>query len=898
MRSYGERESASGAREADATAVHLVGPGNAAVARILHRYAGSQGAGPLDPGIGAAIESERGGGVPLPDGVRATMEGHFGTDLSAVRVHTGPRADELNQAVQARAFTTGADIFFSRGNEPGASGPSELLAHELTHVLQQRAGSGGSRVSHPDEPEEVQARATAAEVMRRQAGDPVRAVLSRIPPDAGNSAITRLVRRDPIDAGPPKQSPGREDARGVIQRQPEPGPAPPGLPPDQQAQLLQATTTLHEVQPLGDADAATLQQAIPGTALYQMIGRRDQKRAELADRTAQLTQMRDQQAHPPENGAPPNDLMVNEVADQVTTLTDEVARLDHLVHDGLAPLGLNSEAELTDLVDNRFPTLFLNRAKQIALTQLEDNRKIVDAEVQRYGLNACVDPAARQALVAAAQDLVAHDHQLDELHHQMDLARSDVDLPSGGVPDPSRMSSSYHDMMALQERYDQASAEREQLRGRYAMQHPILLKTGIDLNAIASGDPAQFDAVVGGQLRQTSENIDTTRDNINSGRLKVWNLNNIVQITNQDLGTTNNEVLQAAVQRHIRAEQMDEAIVNTAVAALAITAGIIATLASGGLAAGAAVVALAAGGYQASESVRNYLAQGAAMNVALDPAVANLTREEPGLGWVLLDIISVGLDVAQVVSAFRAVSAAARAVEETGDVLEFANQARRAVPGPAAEKLIASASRRARNSGSVQKVLEALKDSTAFHPDALAAVEKQLGTISKNGWDRVFARLSGEGRVHPLTEEAITHVYGAEQAKAITANSPVDASLGGLYVAVEGSPGQGHLFLAPGHLDEVASTAVHETTHYLQDLNSLQLDTFRKEYQAWLAQRAYLRELERAGGEISTDMRAILEAEDAMLADTICSKYKLDFASTYDASKEMANVMAMLKRFP
>ena len=55
-----------------------------------------------------------------------------------MRVHTGPRADSLNHTLQAKAFTTGQDIFFRQGAyNPASSGGQELLAHELTHVVQQ-----------------------------------------------------------------------------------------------------------------------------------------------------------------------------------------------------------------------------------------------------------------------------------------------------------------------------------------------------------------------------------------------------------------------------------------------------------------------------------------------------------------------------------------------------------------------------------------------------------------------------------------------------------------------------------------------------------------------------------------------------------------------------------------
>lgn len=92
--------------------------------------------------IESQINSSRGGGSPLPDDVRSFMEPRFGTDFSGVKVHTDAQADQLNRSVQAKAFTTGQDVFFRQGEyNPGSRGGQELIAHELTHVVQQVGGS-------------------------------------------------------------------------------------------------------------------------------------------------------------------------------------------------------------------------------------------------------------------------------------------------------------------------------------------------------------------------------------------------------------------------------------------------------------------------------------------------------------------------------------------------------------------------------------------------------------------------------------------------------------------------------------------------------------------------------------------------------------------------------------
>ena len=90
----------------------------------------------VDSGIEDRIESRRGGGAPMDDNTRENMEGAFGADFSNVRIHTDSEAADLSNSVQARAFTTGSDIYFNEGESPQNQ---ELLAHELTHTIQQGA---------------------------------------------------------------------------------------------------------------------------------------------------------------------------------------------------------------------------------------------------------------------------------------------------------------------------------------------------------------------------------------------------------------------------------------------------------------------------------------------------------------------------------------------------------------------------------------------------------------------------------------------------------------------------------------------------------------------------------------------------------------------------------------
>jgi Domain of unknown function (DUF4157) len=84
--------------------------------------------------IESQLSSSKGGGSALPDEVRSFMESRFGADFSQVRVHTDSAAIQMNQNLNAQAFTHGSDIYFGAGKSPAVS---DLTAHELTHVVQQ-----------------------------------------------------------------------------------------------------------------------------------------------------------------------------------------------------------------------------------------------------------------------------------------------------------------------------------------------------------------------------------------------------------------------------------------------------------------------------------------------------------------------------------------------------------------------------------------------------------------------------------------------------------------------------------------------------------------------------------------------------------------------------------------
>ena len=92
----------------------------------------------VDRGTQSAIGNKMTGGQPLSHDVRGFMEPRFGADFSSVRVHTDAESAGLSNRLSARAFTHGSHVFFSNNQyQPGTSEGKHLLAHELTHTIQQ-----------------------------------------------------------------------------------------------------------------------------------------------------------------------------------------------------------------------------------------------------------------------------------------------------------------------------------------------------------------------------------------------------------------------------------------------------------------------------------------------------------------------------------------------------------------------------------------------------------------------------------------------------------------------------------------------------------------------------------------------------------------------------------------
>ncbi|WP_405436879.1 DUF4157 domain-containing protein [Streptomyces anulatus] len=144
------------------------------------------------------------GGSPLDTDTRTDMESRMGADFSDVRVHHDSAAHESAKGVGAHAYTVGNNVVFQRdAYDPGSPQGRTTLAHELTHVIQQRNGPvegteapGGIRVSDPSDRFEREAVANADRVLSDPAPETAPAPAPAAPVSAPASAVQRAATED------------------------------------------------------------------------------------------------------------------------------------------------------------------------------------------------------------------------------------------------------------------------------------------------------------------------------------------------------------------------------------------------------------------------------------------------------------------------------------------------------------------------------------------------------------------------------------------------------------------------------------------------------------------------------------------------------------------------------
>lgn len=302
--------------------------GNAPVkpAQTLHRRAESTAPVSSTKAVDNALKSSA--SQPLPTRNKNRLESSFGASLSGVRVHTDSAADRAAESVQAKAFTTGQDVYFRTGQfQPGSAAGDHLLAHEVAHTVQQGNSAGGIslkaeqsdwQVSQPSDFHEREADRAADAAVSGKGATITNLAASPVLPILARRADSPTLSAAPQTAAPPTTAPAPA-AKTKPTAAPGAGASAPGAPasPAGPAPATVASGAAGAQQVPGKAEAKSspakkeeLPSAIPEAAPGEKGAAKAQSKAGateggdsgdgLADVVAEVSAAgQDQQEHPP-----------------------------------------------------------------------------------------------------------------------------------------------------------------------------------------------------------------------------------------------------------------------------------------------------------------------------------------------------------------------------------------------------------------------------------------------------------------------------------------------------------------------------------------------------------------------------------------------------------------------
>ncbi len=207
---------------------------------------------------------------------------------------------------------------------------------------------------------------------------------------------------------------------------------------------------------------------------------------------------------------------------------------------------------------------------------------------------------------------------------------------------------------------------RTQVR-RLEGEHPLINESRLNQERLVmADDPA---TVMLDHIRDRRRDVHRTRRNLDEKPNLVWDLDVLVEIGKQQQDIQPGSIYDMIIQDHLRDEAISRAIVQIAIAILAIAAGLL-TFGKGTIAVLGASAAFGIGAYTAWEEFRQWEVQHAAHG-------ARLLSNDPSFAWVVVAVVGAGLDLAAAGAALRAMRGSVQTFNRTGDLLELERNLRR-----------------------------------------------------------------------------------------------------------------------------------------------------------------------------------------------------------------------------
>jgi hypothetical protein len=604
------------------------------------------GARPVSTDASHVEQAISGSGQNLNPALQRDMETRFHHDFSGVRVHTDGRAATSARHLGAHAYTVGSDVVFASGQyAPATPTGKRLLAHELTHVVQQ-AGRGrppGGAI-HP--------RAKGAPDVQREAA-----------PGA--------------DAGTAKQS----------GPQPEPVPL-----PGQYFLTFAARGIVMELSDNDDHIRYQLTELTKNHGLVQLILFFDSGGDWMLGRQSEISLSAEERVR---RGLPavhePSDIEQakgREIRDRALMLARQLFLEFHgyirsfasqLEANTIAVLRANEEQTRSEMA--RYGIGWRDGPPEVSYSLLPalaigGGAGMTVRIPTSYSMSANA-PSSRglqeAAKIALGRRLQIEERKKAQSNEVRWVRVSEMGEHSSELRPTPRYFEIANEISEMEKRYQQLL--RTLAEPYPALAHFGALDNSIEtLTVLAQSGPGDAMArIVGSRIRAQLDNIDKVRRGIADGDVNFWRLPNIVEMTKAQLAIDENPLHKRLINDEVDSQQPGP-LQTIAVMVLDVIALLAAPI-TGGL---SLVVAAGVNTAMAVKHVQEYLLQKAMANTAFNRADA-ISQEEPSLFWVAVDIVAIIPDLGDALRAFRGLSRAIRTARQArlaGEAIEAENAIR------------------------------------------------------------------------------------------------------------------------------------------------------------------------------------------------------------------------------
>ena len=448
----------------------------------------------------------------------------------------------------------------------------------------------------------------------------------------GNAATSRLLQRDPIGGLATPESPvhpQQEREPGLVAepvRGRRPGLAAQGsrrrrCRPTWRSKVLAAQATLGKMMPLEPKKRAVLGKALAGSRIAELVTLREQYRDGIKTTEAQIGSLMPPAGQPDDSVA----YQIHSLGQFLETQRLKVEEFQVGIDEEVRRSGCATEDELLTLVKEDFPKLFMERGKLIANQQLVDNQLLIETEMARYGITenplagtiheeaeGGVDPyVVKTAKKEEAEGLRTAAKELLGLRQARETAEGNRKYFSHMEDEweAAQNAPPGTDFDGSQAVRDATEAEQAAF-DRLVLQFPMLYR--VDIEKVAKSSDEELTQEVYGKALELLGNIADTRSNLWDGKLEVWNLKDIVELTLIDLAIPEGSPLIAVVDNYVKEAKADSGILSKALMALQIAAAVVAIIASGGTALIAAGIGAAISVSQLVSASKDYSMEKAA----------------------------------------------------------------------------------------------------------------------------------------------------------------------------------------------------------------------------------------------------------------------------------------------